>query len=173
MKREIPFAMVVLLATIGPQKSACEDEGSSAEQLSAAALVREVIASEAWIRDVDSCLLRTQGVQWKPAQRAASSSPDAEEFERLRSAGDWREAQRWRQEIAWDRKRVRTITDYPGSGLYMASAWDGKIMIKHQKMPERGQESYGLHDDSRQDLLVSFRVNLWDDGGRVTGDLFA
>jgi hypothetical protein len=41
-------------------------------------------AAEAWIRHVDSCLIRTKGVQSKPANRASAHAPSPAEFEQLR-----------------------------------------------------------------------------------------
>jgi hypothetical protein len=165
--------MALMLLTIGHWKTAGAGGEGPGEQPSAADLVREVYSSEAWIRQVRSCLLRTRGVQWKPARREATHSPTAEEFERLRGPGNWQEIQRWRQEIAWDATRVRTISDYAESGLHMATAWDGKTMTRHEKAPRRDRDCYGLYDDSRKDMLLSFRVNLWDNPGCVTRDLYA
>ena len=172
MKRETWLVMALFPATTGTWMSL---PGQAAEEPpSAADLVRRVYAAEAWVREVETCLLRTRGVQRKPGGRAASHSPSAEELEELhRGSADWEEVQRWRQEIAWDRTRVRATQDHVDLRRHVVSAWDGKTMIRHEKAPRADGESYGIYDDSRKDLLLSFRVNLWDNPGCATRDLHA
>ena len=153
----------------GMGRAKVSDADGKPVQPSAADLVREVYEAEAWILQVDSCLIRTKGVQSKPTNRESTQRPSAAEFEQLRDHGVWQETQHWQNEIAWDKRRVRAIQDYAESQR-MVTAWDGRIMTVHEKAPWHDREHYGIYDDSRKDSLLSRRVNLWHYGGLVTND---
>ncbi len=100
-------AMVLVLVTTGHCKTTYGVGETLEKQPSAADLLREVYAAEAWIRQVDSCLIRTKGVQSKPTQRESTPPPSAAEFEQLHNHGDWQETQQWKTEIAWDKEQLK------------------------------------------------------------------
>jgi thiol-disulfide isomerase/thioredoxin len=159
-------AMVLVIVTIGRGSLARGVDEISEGQPSAADLVREVHAAEAWIRQVDSCLIRAEMVQSKPSR---SRDPDSN-LDEIRDRRGWQEAEHGTHEVAWDRSRVRVVLHYPGRKWRMVSAWDGRILTVHEKAPWRDREIFGIYDDSRRETLLTLRVNLWDYGGLVTND---
>lgn len=160
-------ALVLALVATGDCGAALGAERAAQKQPSAADLVREVYSAEAWIRQVDSCRMRVKSVQSEPTRREATHALSEEEFERLRGSRDWQETQHGEQEIAWDKSRVRCLQDYGELQTRMVNAWDGRVFTMHEKSPRKDRESYGIYDDSRKDILVSLRVNLWSYGGLV------
>jgi len=162
------IAMVLVVVATGQCKTFCGAE-TSQKQSTAADLVREVYEAEAWIHQVGSCLIRTRTVHSEPANRKSIHRPSAAEFEQLRDPEGWKETSHTKQEVAWDKTRVRGIQDYAES-QWMVTAWDGRIMTVHEKVPWRDRENYGIYDNSQKYTLSTRRSNLWVYSGLAASD---
>lgn len=139
-------------------------ETSEPDGIDPAELVRELIANENKIHELDSLSVRIQGRWTRSEQATAAERADLEKrFPRSMVTPERFPALRPEQnetlELAFDRSRLRVFANKHGVSTHVR-IWDGSQAWIHERYETHEQESY-LLDDSPLDNFVLIESLYW------------